>query len=87
MKKRSSPNINKSGKLSTTNYESCEKSNIKEPLSKRLKTEKNILRDNPYRDIILWERSDDIPQSTLGNSASISGVNLDWKYSMTEGIW
>lgn len=87
LKKRSSPNINKSGKLSTTNYESYEKSNIKEPLSKRLKTEKNILRDNPYRDIILWERSDDIPQSTLGNSASISGVNLDWKYSMTEGIW
>lgn len=88
-KKRSSPNINKSGKLSTTNcsYESCEKSNIKESLSKRLKTEKNILRDNPYRDIILWEKSDDIPQSTLGNSANISGVNLDWKYSMMEGIW
>lgn len=46
-----------------------------------------MLRDNPYGDIILWERSDDIPQSTLGNSANISGVNLDWKYSMTQGIW
>lgn len=89
-KRRSSPNINKSEKLSATNcnYESCKKSNIEESLSKRLKTEGNImLRDNPYGDIILWERSDDIPQSTLGNSANISGVNLDWKYSMMEGIW
>ena len=53
-----------------------------------MKTEENItLRDNPYGDIVLWERPGDMPQSTLGNSANISGVNLEWKYSASEGIW
>ncbi|XP_072752825.1 NF-kappa-B-repressing factor [Anoplolepis gracilipes] len=87
-KKRSVSTIKKS-KLNTTNcnYESCEKSNIEESLSKRLKTEENMLRDNPYGDITLWERPGDIPQSTLGNSASISGVNLEWRYSTIQGIW
>lgn len=76
-------------KLNTNNYnyKSCEEINIEESLSKRLKTEENMLRDNPYGDIVLWERPDEIPQSTLGNSANISGVNLDWKYSAMEGIW
>ncbi|KAL6436505.1 hypothetical protein ACFW04_004766 [Cataglyphis niger] len=74
--------------INNYNYKSCEKTNIEESLSKRLKTEENImLRDNPYGDIVLWERPDEIPQSTLGNSANISGVNLDWKYSAMQGIW
>lgn len=90
MKKRSFSDTKRSGKLNTSNYnyKSCEKFNIEESLSKRLKTEENIkLRDNPYGDIVLWERLDEIPQSTLGNSANISGVNLDWKYSAMQGIW
>lgn len=89
-KKRSFSDTKSPQKLNTTNcnYESCKKSNIKESLSKRLKTEENItLRDNPYGDIVLWERPGDVPQSTLGNSANISGVNLEWKYSTNEGIW
>lgn len=90
MKKRSFSDTKRSGKLNTSNYnyKSCEKFNIEESLSKRLKTEENIkLRNNPYGDIVLWERLDEIPQSTLGNSANISGVNLDWKYSAMQGIW
>lgn len=89
-KKRSFLDTKKPEKLNTSNYnyKSCEKTNIEESLSKRLKTEENImLRDNPYGDIVLWERPGEIPQSTLGNSANISGVNLDWKYSAMQGIW
>ncbi|KAL6436504.1 hypothetical protein ACFW04_004766 [Cataglyphis niger] len=89
-KNRSFLDTKRSEKLNINNYnyKSCEKTNIEESLSKRLKTEENImLRDNPYGDIVLWERPDEIPQSTLGNSANISGVNLDWKYSAMQGIW
>lgn len=87
-KKRSVSNIKKIKSNTTTfNYESCEKSNVEESLSKRLKTEENMLKDNPYGDIVLWERPGDIPQSILGNSANISGGNLDWKYSTMQGIW
>lgn len=53
-----------------------------------MKKEKNIAhQNNPYGDIVLWERPGDIPQNTLGNSASISGVNLEWQFSQSNGIW
>lgn len=53
-----------------------------------MKTEENItLQNNPYGDIVLWERPGDTPQDTLGNSANISGVNLEWQYSQSKGIW
>lgn len=90
IKKRSFSNTKSPKELNITNckYKSCKKSNTEESPSKRLKTEENItLQNNPYGDIVLWERPGDTPQDTLGNSANISGVNLEWQYSQSKGIW
>lgn len=42
---------------------------------------KIVNKDLPYGDIVLVERGDDVPQSTLACSVNASGGNLEWKYS------
>lgn len=43
--------------------------------------------DLPYGDIVLVERSGDVPQSTLACSVGISGSNLEWKYTKKDHSW
>lgn len=74
--------------ISDTSHQSHDQSDTKKIPSKRLKTEENItFKNNPYEDIILWEKPGDNPQAILSNSASISGVHLEWKYTQKQDNW
>lgn len=48
---------------------------------------KIVNKDLPYGDIVLVERGDDVPQSTLACSVNASGGNLEWKYSKVTCGW
>ncbi|XP_012227482.1 NF-kappa-B-repressing factor [Linepithema humile] len=69
-------------------YQSYDQSDTEKIPSKRLKTEENVtVKNNPYGDIILWERPGDNPQVILHNSANIAGANIEWKYIQKQEIW
>ncbi|XP_011640970.1 uncharacterized protein LOC105429584 [Pogonomyrmex barbatus] len=76
--------------IDTQDHQSYETPNIEEIPSKRLKAETDdSLKDleNPYGNIILWERPGDAALNILEASAAISGVTLKWKYDKTEEGW
>ncbi|XP_018395982.1 PREDICTED: NF-kappa-B-repressing factor [Cyphomyrmex costatus] len=93
IEKKSLPNVTKEPISSTMNYnyQSCEKPDIEEKLSKRIKTEENISfknQNHPYKDIVLWKKSDnDNAVNILEMSAAVSGIAMNWKYCRTEKGW
>ncbi|XP_011692577.1 PREDICTED: uncharacterized protein LOC105452820 isoform X3 [Wasmannia auropunctata] len=57
---------------------------------KRLKIEANVSlkdQDNPFRDIVLWERPGDDPITMLKMSIKLSGKVLECKYSKEKNFW
>lgn len=68
-------------------YQSYNRSNTEKMSPKKLKTEDVTLKNNPYGDIILWEKPGDNPQSILANSVNIAGGNIEWKYTQKKEYW
>lgn len=44
-------------------------------------------KDLPYGDIVLVERSGDVPQSILASSVNASGNYMEWKYTKAGNLW
>ncbi|XP_033342810.2 NF-kappa-B-repressing factor [Megalopta genalis] len=52
--------------------------------SNKVSVKRRKLQELPFGDIVLIERSDDIPQNSLACAINASGGNLEWKFDNTD---